>query len=324
MPNQIQKVSVVIPIYNEEKNIKPLYQELKRTLGRLDQNYEIIYVNDCSTDHSLKILKSLWSQDKHLKIISLLGNQGQTAALSAGFKSAQGEAVIAMDGDGQHDPRYIPKFVAAISAGFDVVDGWKDRDEGRSRFKFFLSRQAHKIIAKITGVKMKYFGATMKGYHKNILKNLDLSGELHRFAGALIYYKGIKIKEIPIKIRVRTSGKSHYKLTKILKVALDLILIRFLIKYSKTPFRVFGLFGVLLNLLGFIGIAGVFIAKYGFGASTARNVSVLVISAIFCIIGVQFIFFGLIAELISRLYYTSGRKQFYNIKEEMTHATNSG
>lgn len=319
MKSGIKKISIVIPVYNEEENIQNLYQELKAVLDNLNKNYEIIFVDDGSKDHSLPILKKIFTNDQNIEIISLLGNHGQTSALATGFAQTRGDIIIAMDGDGQHNPRYIPDFIAAIEQGFDVASGWKEKNEGAGIIQFFLSNLAHKIIAKISGAKMKYFGATMKAYRKNVLKNLDLAGDLHRFAGALIYYKGIKIKEIPIKIRARKKGKSSYNLGKTSKVALDLILIRFLVKYSKTPFRIFGLIGVLLILLGIIGIGGVFVAKYGYRQSTASNASVLIISAILSIVGVQFIFFGLMAELISRVYYTSGNKKFYNIKEHWKH-----
>ncbi len=317
MTETIPKVSIVIPIYNEAENLQTLYRELKSTLENQLYAHEIIFVDDGSRDDSLKILREIYRSDPCVQVIALLGNHGQTAALSAGFQNAKGAVVVAMDGDGQHDPKYIPAFVAAIAEGYDVASGWKQKDPGASRLKFLLSQMAHKMIAKISGVKMKYFGATLKAYRANVIKNLDLSGDLHRFAGALIYYKGIKIKEIPIQIRPRQKGKSSYNLTKTAKVALDLILIKFLVKYAKTPFRIFGLLGVILILLGCAGLIGVFIAKYAFGESTASNASVLIIAAILSIVGMQFLFFGLIAELISRLYYSSGQRKSYVIKEHL-------
>ena len=246
------KISVVIPIYNEEGNIEQLYQELKQVLG--DDEYEIIYIDDCSRDKSLSILRKLFEGDTHVQVITLLGNHGQTAALNAGFHKAKGDVIVAMDGDGQHDPKYIPEFISAIEEGYDVASSWKQEDESSSKIKFALSNIAHKIIGGVAGAKMKYFGATMKAYRWEILQNLDLSGELHRFAGALIYYRGIKIKEIPIIIRARKRGKANYGLKKVIKVALDLLLIKFLVKYSKTPFRIFGSLGVLLIIIGLIGL----------------------------------------------------------------------
>ena len=317
--NKVKKISVVIPVYNEENNIKNLYEELKGVLTQLKNDYEIIFIDDCSSDSSLDILKGIFEKDSHVEIVSLLGNHGQTMALKAGFKMASGDAVIAMDGDGQHDPKYITQFVSAIEEGYDIASGWKDKDEGRGRTGFFISKIAHKIIGGVTGVKMNYFGATMKAYRNDILKTLDLSGDLHRFMGALVYYKGIKIKEIPIKIRARKSGSSNYSLTKIMKVTLDLILIKFLTKYSKAPFRIFGFLGALFGFLGILGVGYIYALKYVFSQSAVQNVAGLVISAIFFIAGIQFVFFGLMAEMISRVYYTSNNKEFFSVKEHLKH-----
>jgi glycosyltransferase involved in cell wall biosynthesis len=315
-----KELSLVIPVYNEEAQIKEFYFELKNILDNCGKSYEIIFVDDCSTDSSFKILKNIFESDPCVQVISLLGNQGQTIALKAGFKAARGKVVIAMDGDGQHDPKYIPQFLTEIEEGHDIVSGWKVKDAGSSKLKFILSRFAHeKIIAKITGVKMNYFGATMKAYRKEVLQSLDLSGDLHRFMGALVYYKGIKLKEIPIEIRARKSGRSSYRLSKVLRVILDLILIKFLIRHSKAPFVVFGSLGVLMTILGSAGVFYVYVLKYFFGQSAAQNIAGLVISAICFIIGVQFIFFGLMAELVSRVYYTSNNKDFFNIRFHLKH-----
>ncbi len=312
-------ISIVIPIYNEEDEIIKLYMELKNVLDATGKEYEIIFVDDCSTDSSLGILKEIFKKDINIQVISLLGNNGQTIALRSGFKISSGNIILAMDGDGQHDPKYIPKFISAMEEGYDVVSSWKIKDKDSSKLKFLLSKIAHKIISKITGVKMNYFGATMKAYRGKILKNLDLSGNLHRFIGALIYYKGMKIKEVPIEIRLRENGSSNYGLKKIPKVFLDLILIKFLTKYSKTPFVIFGSLGVLLSALGIIGIGYVYILKYFFEQSATQNIAGLMVSAICFIIGIQFIFFGLMAEMISRVYYTSNNKDFFDIKLHLKH-----
>lgn len=306
--NKLKKVSIVIPIYNEGDNILNLYTELKNVMSTQNKDYEIIFVDDCSQDSSMQILEELFNQDERVSAISLLGNQGQTSALTAGFKIAAGDIVIAMDGDGQHNPAYIPQFISALDEGYDIVSSWKEKDESSNKITLFLSKTAHKIIGKFMGVKMKYFAATMKAYRKDVLQNLDLSGDLHRFAGALIHYKGIKIKEIPIEIRKREKGKSNYKLGKIFRVALDLILIKFLAKYSKTPFRIFGSLGVMFILLGLIGSAYVMYEKYILDIKVFYNSAALIVSAFSFVMGLQFIFFGLMAELISRVYYTSDKK----------------
>ncbi len=319
MTNNTKKISIVIPVYNEEKNIKSLYEELKFILNDFNKDYEIIFVNDASTDHSFDVLKSIFKNDNRVQVISLMGNQGQTMALRAGFETCSGDIVIAMDGDGQHDPKYIPQLVSAVDEGYDMVGGLKAKDSGRGWFSSALSRVAHRTIGSITGIKMGYFGATMKAYHRDLLEKLDLSGDLHRFMGALVYYKGIKVKEIPMEIRKRGEGSSSYSFHKIFRVALDLILIKFLTKYSKTPFRIFGSLGTVMSLFGFIGIAYVLVLKYTLGQSAAANISGLVVSSITLIVGIQFIFFGLMAEMISRIYYTSNNKKFFNVKDHLKH-----
>lgn len=315
----INKISIIAPVYNEEANIEDFYGELNAVLKKIGKEYEIIFVDDSSIDSSFKILEDIFNKDKYVEIVSLLGNQGQTMALAAGFRAASGDVIVAMDGDGQHDPKYIPEFVAAIEEGYDVASGWKVKDEGSKKIKSFMSGLAHKIISGLTGAKMNYFGATMKAYKKDVLRSLDISGDFHRFMGALIYYKGIKIKEIPIEIRPRKKGVSHYSAGKIFKVALDLILLKFLTKYSKTPFRIFGSLGVFFGLLGTIGIGYIYILKYFFSQSAAENVAGLVISAVFFIVGIQFVFFGLVAEMISKVYYTGGGKEFFSVRTRLKH-----
>ena len=311
--------SVVVPVYNEEKVIEDLYAEIKNVLDKLGKSYEIIFVDDCSQDKSLEKLHKIFKKDKNVQVVSLLGNHGQTLALSAGFKNSLGKVIIAMDGDGQHNPKYIPEFAAAIEEGYDLVSGWKKEDKSRSFFSRTSSGIAHRIIARLSGSSLKYSGATMKAYRREILRKLELSGDLHRFAGALVEFKGIKIKEIPIEIRQRKAGKSNYSASKAMQVILDLILLRFLIKYAKKPFRFFGFLGAMLGVVGFLGVAFVFLQKWIYDISTASNASILVMSAIFLIAGIQFVFFGLIAELISRIYYTTNNKEYFIKRYHLKH-----
>jgi glycosyltransferase involved in cell wall biosynthesis len=311
--------SVVVPVYNEEEVIEDLYEEIKNVLDKVGKSYEIIFVDDCSQDRSLEKLHRIFKKDKNVQVISLLGNHGQTLALSAGFKNSLGKVIIAMDGDGQHNPKYIPEFISAIEEGYDLVSGWKKGDKSRGIFSRFSSGVAHRIIAKLSGSSLRYSGATMKAYRREILKKMELSGDLHRFAGALVEFKGIKIKEIPIEIRQRKAGRSNYSANKAIQVILDLILLNFIIKYAKKPFRFFGFSGALLLLVGILGNAFVFLQKWLFGVSTASNASILIVSAIFLIAGVQFIFFGLIAELISRIYYTTNNKEYFIKRYHLKH-----
>jgi len=315
-----QKISIIIPVYNEEGNVANLHKELTEVMGLENREYEIIFIDDCSYDKTLDVLREIFNQDKHTQIISLMGNQGKAAALNSGLKHASGDIIIIMDGDGQHNPNDIPQFISAIENGYDVASGWKIEDKGRSKIKSIIHNSINKFIGKIMGVKMKYFGVAMKAYKKNIIDHLELSGDLHRFAGALIYYKGIKIKEIPINIRPRETGVSKYNFNNIVgKVFLDVILVKFLTKYSKTPFRIFGPIGFFFGILGSIGIIYVAITKYLYNIAAFHNISIIIIAAIGITIGIQFIFFGLMAEMISRIYYTSNERGLHTTKEYLKH-----
>lgn len=318
-PNAVKKISVVIPIYNEAGNIMPLYEELVSVLSSSRKEYEIIYIDDCSSDASLEILGTLFQKDTHVEVISLLGNHGQTIALSAGFKRVSGDVVIAMDGDGQHDPSYVPQFIQAIEEGYDLASSWKSHDERGNMLHGVLSKVFHKIVGTVTGVKMNYFGSTMKAYRAALLQNLDLSGDLHRFAGALVYYKGIKVKEIPIVIRKREKGTTNYGIRKVFRVVLDLLLIKFLMTYSKAPFLIFGTVGLAGIVFGFIGIGIITYEKYIIGIPSYQNTGLLVVSAIGVIVGIQLLISGFVAELISRVYYASDRKGLYSIKIHLQH-----
>ncbi|KKT79460.1 MAG: Undecaprenyl-phosphate 4-deoxy-4-formamido-L-arabinose transferase [Parcubacteria group bacterium GW2011_GWF2_44_8b] len=320
MDNVLKKVSIVIPMHNEEGNAMALYGELKEAMAKENRDYEIIFVDDYSYDNTFKILEDIFKKDKHVQVISLMGNQGKAVALNAGLKHVSGDIVLIMDGDGQHNPAYIPEFISAIQEGYDVASGWKKEDKGRSKFKSILHNNINRIIGKIMGVKMKYFGVAMKAYRKELIQRLELSGDLHRFAGVMVYYKGINIKEIPIKIRARENGSSKYSFGKIVgKVFLDIVLVKFLTKYSRTPFKIFGPIGFILGILGILGVGYIAINKYFFGISAFYDISILLLSAVAIIIGIQFIFFGLIAELISRIYYNPDNKATVLIKTSLKH-----
>lgn len=318
-PCPVKKISLVIPIYNEAENITPLYQELCSVLPGLQKEYEIIFVDDCSQDRSLEILEAIFHQDPQVQVVSLLGNQGQTLALNAGFKQASGDVVIAMDGDGQHNPSYLPQFVQAIEAGYDLASSWKQTDQGHRSFRSFVSKTVHGLIGAIMKTPMKYFGATMKAYRTDILRHLDLSGDLHRFAGALVYYQGIRVKEIPIEVRTRKGGKSNYSLKKSFRVLPDMILIKFLTRYAKTPFRIFGTMGLCFELLGLMSMAYIAFEWFAFGVSVFRNTALVVVTAMCVIVGIQLTVFGLVSEMISRVYYTSKNREMHTIKEHLKH-----
>src|SRR5215210_143256 len=237
-------ISIVIPIHNEEPAILPLYDRLTTVLEAMNKPYEILFVDDASTDRSFELLANLVETDGRLKVIRLRRNFGQTAALSAGFDEAQGDVIISMDGDLQHDPEDIPALLEKVEEGFDIASGWrKDRLDNAVTRKI-PSRIANWLMAKASGVELRDFGTTFKAYRSEILKDINLYGELHRFIPALASFYGARIAEVPIRNSPRTSGGSHYGLSRTFRVFFDIITIRFLLRYFTRPMHFFGMLGL--------------------------------------------------------------------------------
>src|SRR5450755_2979358 len=248
-------LSIVIPIHNEEPSILPLYDRLTAVLEQLQRPYEILFVDDASTDRSFELLANLVETDEHLKVIRLRRNFGQTAALSAGFHEAEGEVIIAMDGDLQHAPEDIPALLRKIDEGYDIASGWrKDRLDNAITRKI-PSRIANWLMAKASGVNLRDFGTTFKAYRAEVLKDVHLYGELHRFIPALASFYGARVAEVPIRNSPRISGGSHYGLSRTFRVLFDILTIRFLLKYFTRPMHFFGTLG-----LGGTGIGGAILA----------------------------------------------------------------
>jgi len=316
----IQLTSIIIPTYNEAGNIQLLAEEIVSVMGHSHYDYEVIYVNDGSSDSSWEIITQLSQVYSAIRGVDLAGNYGQTIALRAGIDNSMGDVIVAMDGDMQHNPAYIPQFLKLIEQGYDMVGGYKEqRPEGWTRS--FIANMAHKIICKVSGVKMKYFGATFKAYRRYLLDNVNLIGDVHRFLGALVVRKGSKFTEIPIVIRERNAGMSSYNLSKAFLVIVDLLALKFSISYLHKPFRLFGIPGLLLLLVGG-GIAG----YYMFGALflhwfIGKEYAMEFISAIFIILfAVLLISIGLIAQ-IGVYNYFSGRKQEpFAIREQVSYS----
>src|SRR6478736_1442455 len=241
-------LSIVIPIHNEEPSILPLYDLLTAVLEQLKRPYEILFVDDASSDRSFELLANLVETDGHLKVIRLRRNFGQTAALSAGFHEASGDVIIAMDGDLQHAPEDIPALLQKIDEGFDIASGWrKDRLDNAVTRKF-PSRIANWLMAKASGVQLRDFGTTFKAYRSEVLKDVNLYGELHRFIPALASFYGARVAEVPIKNAPRFSGGSHYGISRTFRVLFDIITIKFLLTYFTRPMHFFGKFGLLGTL----------------------------------------------------------------------------
>src|SRR5579862_502389 len=243
-------LSIVIPIHNEEHSLLPLYDRLTAVLEQLQRPYEILFIDDASTDRSFELLSNLVETDGHLKVIRLRRNFGQTAALSAGFDEAKGEIVIAMDGDLQHAPEDIPALLQKIDEGFDIASGWRKNRVDNAIMRKIPSRIANWLMAKASGMDLKDFGTTFKAYKSEILKDVNLYGELHRFIPALASFYGARVAEVPIRNTPRAAGDSHYGIGRTFRVLFDIITIKFLLKYFTRPMHFFGSIGLTAGALG--------------------------------------------------------------------------
>lgn len=307
-------LSIVIPVYNEEDTIKLLCHQVKNVLDGLEEASEIIVIDDGSTDNTYNILRGIKDDIKELRIIRLRSNFGQTAALSAGFDNAQGNIIITMDADLQNDPNDIPRLLDKIKEGYDVVSGWrKDRKDPWFTRKF-PSYIANRIISRITGVHLHDYGCTLKAYRKDIIKDIELYGQMHRFIPALASWVGGRIGEVVVTHHPRKFGRSKYGIGRAIRVVLDLITIKFLLSYSSSPMQIFGLIGLGSGMLGFLWTGYLvyqrLILEIPLGGRPA-----LLLAVMLMFLGVQFISIGLLGELLIRTYHESQKKPIYAIKE---------
>jgi glycosyltransferase involved in cell wall biosynthesis len=308
------KISVVIPVYNEEENLALLYDELTEVMKTLDRPYEILFVDDGSKDTSLSILQSMQEADPKVVVVQFRRNFGQTAAMSAGFDFSSGDVIITMDGDLQNDPRDIPKFLEKIEEGFDVVTGWRHQRKDK-----FLSRRlpsiiANKIISWTTGVALHDYGCTLKAFRKEVIKNIRLYGEMHRFIPAIASGMGISFTEIKVNHRARRFGTSKYGISRTIRVVLDLITVKFLLSYATRPIQIFGLLGVISGTAGFL-LALVMTIQRQFFDVPLSDRPLLLLAIVLIFIGIQFVSIGLIGELQARTYHESQEKPVYYVKE---------
>jgi glycosyltransferase involved in cell wall biosynthesis len=305
-------ISVVVPVLDEVDSIERLCAELTTTLEELGVAYEIIVVDDGSTDGTAAALFRLAEADPRLRVVELRRNFGQTAAIAAGFDFASGAVVIPMDGDLQNDPADIPRLLDKLDEGYDLVSGWrKERKEGVVRT--VPSHVANWLIGVVTGVRLHDYGCTMKAYRAEIVKDMRLYGEMHRFMPAFAYLLGARIAEIPIRHHARQFGRSKYGLTRTFKVVLDLITVRFLSSSGTKPSYLFGGIGSILCLLGTIAGAFTLYDKWADGVYVHRNPLILLAVFLF-LLGVNFILMGLLAELIIRTYHESQQKPIYWVR----------
>jgi glycosyltransferase involved in cell wall biosynthesis len=295
------KFSIVIPVYNEEDNVIPLYNELKDVLMEAREPYEVIFVDDGSTDRTFERLLKLHEVDGRVKIIRFRRNFGQSLALAAGFKHATGEIVISMDGDLQNDPRDIPRLVEKLNEGYDVICGWRwDRKD--PLFKKWFSRIANWLRRKITGERIHDSGCTLRAYRRACLEGLELFGELHRYIPTLLFWKGYKIGELKVSHRRRVFGRTKYGWKRLAKGFLDLLVVSFWQKYSYRPMHIFGGVGLLSTLIGFILGTYLVILRLFFGVSLAER-PLFLISILLILMGIQFMTIGILSDIMVRLYY---------------------
>jgi glycosyltransferase involved in cell wall biosynthesis len=316
-------LSVVVPFYNEEELVEELYTRLKTVLVQLKKSYEIIFVNDGSKDKTPAILDRLYDKDDCLMVIHLRTNFGQTAALAAGFDAAQGDIIISMDGDLQHQPEEIPQFIDKINEGYDIVSGWRKKRVDNLWLRRIPSRVANWMMAKLSGVKLHDFGTTFKAYRNEIIKNVELYGELHRFIPALASSMGVEIYELPIKNIVRPKGKSKYGISRVRRVFFDLLTVKFLISFLDRPLQMFGFVGLFFSSIGFL-IGGAISLLYFFNDLQIKDhYGNLLLAVALVLIGLNFISMGIIAEVNSRIYYRVHKKKPYAVKRTLSHKTKS-
>jgi glycosyltransferase involved in cell wall biosynthesis len=307
-------VSFVIPVYNEEENLPDFYRELTAAGEKLPGSCEIIFVDDGSRDGSFPALRKIQAADPKVKIIRLRKNFGQTAALAAGFDRSRGEIIITLDADLQNDPADVPLLVAKMNEGFDIVSGWRVKRKDKFVSRRLPSKAANWIISRITKVKLHDYGCTLKAFRRDVVKNIKLYGEMHRFIPAIASTMGVAIAEVPVNHRPRIHGKSKYNITKSVRVALDLLTVKFLLSYSTRPLQIFGLFGLLAGLMGGI-LGGILSYQRLILKQGIANRPLLLLSVLLIVIGIQFITMGLLGEIMVRIYHEAVEKHIYAVRE---------
>jgi len=305
--------SIVVPFHNEEDNLPELYRRLTRVMKNLGDGYELVFVDDGSSDHTHQLLREICQQDPRVVGVRLRRNFGQTAALAAGFNQAIGEIIIAMDGDLQHQPEDIPRFIGKLNEGFDVVSGWRqNRQDGFLRT--FPSRIANRLMALASGVAIHDFGTTFKAYRCEVLKRIPIYGQMHRFIPAMASAEGALISEIPIDDKPRLKGQSHYGLSRTFRVMFDIMTIRFIVRYLSRPLHFFGGIGAVMIAVSVVLASWLLFKKLVWReAIFIKNGPMLIFAAVTFLGGVQFLGLGLLGDLLTRLYYAPQRRNIYNV-----------
>jgi glycosyltransferase involved in cell wall biosynthesis len=314
-------LSVVIPVYNEEENVQPLHNSIREALSDLDKPWEVVYIDDGSSDDSLSILESIAAENPETTIvIAFRRNFGQTAAVAAGIDFAHGEIIVLMDADMQNDPADIPLLLQKIDDGYDVVSGWRRNRKDAFISRTLPSRIANWLISFVTGVHLHDYGCTLKAYKREVITDFRLYGEMHRFIPAYAHSVGAKITEVPVTHHPRKYGKTKYGINRTFKVILDLFTVKFLLSYANKPIYLFGGVGVFMMAASVFMLGFLFIRKLLFQTSVVQS-SFFLIGIMLMILGVQSILMGLIAELLARTYHESQHKPTYNIRRVINDRT---
>lgn len=308
------ELSVVVPIHDESPNLDALYREFTATLEAWGRPYELVFVEDGSTDDSFAILRRLHEADRRVRVVQFRRNFGQTAAFAAGFAAARGRLIVTADGDLQNDPHDIPAMVARLEAGdLDIVCGWRKHRQDAWLNRRLPSSIANRLISWATGVRLNDYGCSLKVFRAEVVKPLRLYGELHRFIPALASEMGVRIAEQPVNHRPRVHGRSKYGIGRTIRVLLDLLTVKFLVSYSTRPLQVFGLYGVAAGLAGTVVCAYVAYLKY-FTVWSGDRTWLLLLGILFIFTGVQLVTLGLLAEMQARTYHESQGKTVYAIR----------
>jgi len=313
--SNMAKYSIVVPFHNEEENVTALYARLKQVMEQVGESFEMVFVEDGSNDRSYKLLEEIAAVDSRVLVVKLRRNFGQTSALAAGFDHASGEFILAMDGDLQHDPNDIPAFLEKLEEGYDVVSGWRKERIDNFVMRRIPSRCANWLMAKLSGVNIHDFGTTFKAYRREVIHNIPLYGEMHRFIPALASWYGASMCEIPIRNVNREKGKSHYGIGRTFRVFFDLLTIRFLLKYMSRPLHFFGGFGALGIVVGGIVSIALMVLKVLHPRQSLmdQHGPLLVVGAVLIVAGIQMLAIGLLGELQVRHYHTPSSRAPYAI-----------
>jgi glycosyltransferase involved in cell wall biosynthesis len=310
------ELSLFLPVFNEEDNLRPMHKKIQAALALLGKTAEVVYVDDGSTDKSLQILKEIAADDNRVRVIALRRNYGQTAAMAAGIDAAQGEILIPMDADMQNDPADIARLLEKLDEGYDVVSGWRKNRQDKMVSRKIPSMIANRIISKVGGVPLHDYGCSLKAYRADVLKDVRLYGEMHRFIPIYASWAGARVTEIPVEHHARTMGQSKYGISRTVKVIFDMMTIKFMASYQTKPIYVFGMFGTLALALSVLAGLWALFLKFVEGVSFILT-PLPVLCIVMFAISVQFFLMGLLAEMLVRTYHESQAKPIYAVRERI-------